>query len=53
MKTEPPPKKKTLFEIRVERPKVRGHLPPPPKIHRDRRNDYDRRKAKAAVFEMD
>jgi len=37
---------KTVFIVKTEAPRPRRKLPPPPKIHRDKKSEYQRRKAR-------
>ena len=44
---------KTVFTVKTEAPRPRRKLPPPPKIHRDKKSDYQRRKVRAGDSEGD
>lgn len=42
---------KTVFTVKAESPSPRRKLPPPPKVHRDKKSDYRRRKVKVTDAE--
>jgi hypothetical protein len=38
---------KTVITVKTEAPRPRRKLPPPPKIHRDKKGDYQRRQVRS------